>query len=173
METCACIKKREFDISVTNKGCEYLVLEDQSIWVSKNGFTKPDRYNIVLKIPSRGVERKISIKTDGKTILSSKDLFGSKDLKCLTDDIYCITTESCGYTLTINRLYLCNIEVKYRELVSKYALTMSDDEMSTLSKLRLDMESLKINVEKGNLQTAKNLFKTLKDKLKAYHCDNC
>lgn len=173
MSTCACIKKREFDISVSHKGCEFLVLEDQSTWVSGQGFDKPDTYDVTIKIPSRGVEVVLPVKTEGKTILTSRELFGSMDVKCLPDDIYCFSVNSCGYTLNINRAYLCSVEVRLNELIYKFAETMTEDQRKTILDLKLQIQSIKINAEKGNLDTAKRLFKIVKDKLKSYHCDNC
>lgn len=173
MSTCACIKKREFDILVSHKGCEFLVLEDQSTWVGGEGYSKPDAYDVTIKIPSRGVEKVLSIKTEGKTFLTSRELFGSKDLKCLPDDIYCFSTKSCGYTLNINRAYLCTVETRLNELIYKYAETMTEDQRKIILDLKLQIQSIKINAEQGNLDTAKRLFKIVKDKLKSYHCDNC
>lgn len=173
MSRCACIKKREFDIAVSHKGCEFLVLEDQSVWVSGDGFSKPSTYNVTIKVLSRGVEVTLPISTEKKTFLTSKELFNSLDSKCLPDDIYCITTESCGYKLTINRAYLCNLEVKINELVYKYAEDMDSEQRDIITDLKLKAESIKINAEQGNLEIAKRLFKSVKDKLKSYHCDNC
>ena len=169
MSTCACIKKREFDILVSHKGCEFLILEDQSTWVGD----KPSTYDVTLKIGSRGTEVTIPIKTEGKTVLTSKELYGSRDQKCLPDDIYCFTTISCGYTLSINRAYLCNMEVSLNDLIATFAETMSEKERKIILDLKLQIASIKINAEKGNMENAKRLFKIVKDKLKLYHCDNC
>ena len=171
--SCACIKKREFDIAVSHKGCEFLVLEDQSLWVSGDGYSKPKYYNVTIGILDRGIEIVLPIKTEGKTFLTSKELFNSLDSKCLPDGIYCFSTESCGYKLTINRAYLCTIEVKLNELIYKYAESMDADERKIISDLKLQIQSIKINAEQGNLEIAKRLFQKVKDKLKSFHCDNC
>lgn len=173
MSTCACIKKREFDISVSHKGCEFLVLEDQSTWASGNGYVKPKTYDVTIKIPSRGVEKVLPINTEGKTIITSMDLFGSMAPKCLPDEVYCFSTESCGYILNINRAYLCSLQIKLNDLVAKYSPTMDAEQRRIILDLKLQVQSIEINAEKGNLETAKKLFKIVKDKLKSYHCDNC
>lgn len=171
--SCACIKKREFDISVLHKGCEILVLEDQSTWVGDFGYDKPDTYDVLVTIPSRDVEVTLSLKTNAKNFITSKDLFGSDITKCLPDDIYCFSVVSCGYKLNINRAYLCTVELKLNELVAKYAETMTEDQRKTILDLTLQIQSIKLNAEQGNVEIAKRLFKKVKDKLKNYHCDNC
>lgn len=171
--SCACIQKREFDISVTHKGCEYLVLEDQSMWVEKLGYDKPNTYDVLIKIPSRNVEVIVPINVKGKTFLTSVELFGSKNVTCLPDDIYCMTTTTCGYDLTINRAYLCSLDVKLNELVAKFATTMNQEQRTMITDIRLEIAAIRINAEKGNINLANSLFKIVKDKLKKYHCDDC
>lgn len=167
---CACIKKREFDLNVSHKGCEFLVINDQSTW---SGIEVPDFFNVTIKIVSRDSEVTLPISTKGATTLSSKQLLNTIDQKCLPDDIYCFTTKSCGYPLKINRAYLCGLETRLNDLVSKYAETMDAEQRKLIFTLRMQIDSIKINAEKGNLELAKKLFKIVKDKLNAYHCDNC
>lgn len=171
--SCACIKKREFDISVSHKGCQYLVLEDQSTWVHDFGYDKPRTYEVRVNVPSRNVDVVLELNTDGKNYITSKDLFGSVDLKCLPDDIYCFTVMSCGYKLNINRAYLCTVETKLNELIAKYAETMTVKERKIILDLTLQIESIKINAEQGNVKITKRLFKKVKAKLKDHHCENC
>jgi len=170
---CPCIKKREFDIVISNRGCEYLVLEDQSVWVQDFGYEKPETFEVTIKIDSRNIEKKVTLKTNGKNILTSKDLFDSTDLECLPDDVYCISTVSCGYELTINKANLCGVKSKLNELIYKYAETMNADQRKIIFDLKLLIQSIEVNAEQDNITTARRLFKDVKDKLKAYHCDNC
>ena len=169
MSVCACIKKREFDIVISYRGCEILLLEDQSIWVGE----KPKTYDITLTALSRGMAVNVTLDLNKKTQLTSKDIFKSETITCLPDDIYCITTESCGYKLSINRAYLCNMELKVNEMVAKFANTMSEDERKIIQDFKLQIDAIKINTEKGNLETARKIFKSVKEKLNHYKCDNC
>lgn len=171
--SCACIKKREFDISVSNRGCDVLVFEDQSNWVADAGFNKPDTYKVVIEIPSRGMSKELDIKTSGKNFITSVDLYGTIDRENLADEIYCISTVSCGYDLKINRASLANLELKVNELIAKYALHMEDAQSRLLMDFILQLESIKINAEQGNHNLAIKLFSKLKKTLKNYHCDNC
>lgn len=173
MSNCACIKKKEFDILVTHKGCEYLVIQDQSTWVSGDVYNKPATFKVKIKIPSRGVEKEITLFTDKPNYLTSKDLFDSQELQCLPDDIYCFSVESCGYTLNINRAYLCRMETKLDELIYKFAEDMNASNRKIIIDTEFQLASIRINAERGNVEIAKRLFNLLKEKLKSYHCDNC
>lgn len=172
--SCACIKKREFDLYVTHKGCETLVIEDRSTWMEEKGYVaRPPSYDVTLQIPSRDFEKVLTINTNARNYFTSKELFGSDNLQCLPDDIYCFSTQSCGYGLHINRAYVCDAEVKLDELVYKFAETMSKEERKVILDLTLQIESIKLNAEKGNVKIAQRLFQKVKQKLKEYHCDNC
>lgn len=171
--SCACIKKREFDLYVSHKGCETLVIEDQSNWMTDKGYVKPKTYDVTIKIPSRNYEQVFTLKTDGRNYLTSRELFGSSELQCLPDDIYCFSVESCGYDLIINRAYLCGLEVKLNELIYKFAETMTQEQRKVIVDTSLQLDSVKLNAQMGNVEIAQRLFKKVKDKLKEYHCDNC
>lgn len=166
---CGCIKKRDFNVELSYKGCEYLVLEDASIWSGDI----PETYEIELQIPSRNKTINLELKTGVKNTFTTVDLFNTSNLQCLPDDIYCITTESCGYSLKINRAFLCNSEIRVNELIYKYALDLDKDKRQLLLDFKTKLDSIKINAKLGNSEISKKLYKLLSDKLKEHHCDNC
>lgn len=171
--SCGCIKKRDFDIDISFKGCETLVIEDQSVWSTGPGYTKPDSYTITINIPSRGSTVDLEIKTNSKNYFTSKDLFNSIDIQCLPDDIYCFTTTSCGNKLTITRAILCNTEIKLDELISKFSDELDPDKRQLIFEISSGIEAIKINSKKGNLETSKKLLKRLNKKLESFNCEHC
>lgn len=166
---CGCIKKRDFDLIFTDSGCEYLVIQDNSSWQDQ----KPEKFIITLKIASRNIEKDLEIYTDRANKFSSIDLLGASEVKCLPDEIYCITTESCGYSLSINRVYLCGLRQEVSQLLEEYSRTENTKLFQHYTRINSLIDSIEVNVSKGNLDTSKDLFKEVKDRLKNLNCDDC
>ena len=95
---CSCIKNH-YSIHISSEDCKKLIYQDESDWMAGEGFNIPETYPVTISIPSRSKEVTIDVKTKGRTVITSVDLFGSSDLMCLPDDIYCFSTESCGSTI--------------------------------------------------------------------------
>ncbi len=173
MESCPCIKSRDFDLTVTNRGCEHLVIEDASVWMGAQGYEKPETFQVTFESPTRGSSKVLTLKTDARNTFTSIDLFGTTNIQCIADDVYCIRVTSCGYDLTINRAVVCTLQIELNKLIVKFAETLTKDERDTISDLKTSIGAVKLNAEKGNVKTAKKLFKIVKAKLKAATCNNC
>lgn len=168
--SCGCIKKRGFDIHVDNRGCTTMVLEDQSTWV---GGSIPETYSVLVQIPSRNSDVQLDLKVNSRNLLTSKDLLQTAEEQCLPDDIYCFSTQTCGYTLKITRAFLCSTDTKIDKLIADFADDFSLEKQTIIQNLQFLSESVKINAEKDNEQLAKDLFKELKKQLKKFDCDDC
>jgi len=173
MANCACIKKREFDLYVAEKGCGVLVIEDQSVWVKKPEFEVPEAFNVTIDIPSRGVSKELTLYTNKRNIIHNKDLFGLSVDKRIPDDIYCFSTISCGYELKINRAYLCNAKSQVRDLIYKYVDDFSKERREIISNLNITIQAIEINAKIGNVKIASELLKSLNEKLKNFNCVEC
>ena len=118
-------------------------------------------------------EKDLEIYTDRANKFSSIDLLGASEVKCLPDEIYCITTESCGYSLSINRVYLCGLRQEVSQLLEEYSRTENTKLFQHYTRINSLIDSIEVNVSKGNLDTSKDLFKEVKDRLKNLNCDDC
>lgn len=166
---CSCIKGN-YDAHVTNTDCKHLIYEDQSLWMDEIGYTKPETYPLTIHIPSRGSQSTLLVYTDKRNSLTSKELFGSTDVLCLPDDIYCFTVQSCGVSYTISRAFLCNCLMRIDELVSR---AESDDEIKEAKDFKSMAEAVEISVKMGKVEQAREMLTKLKKKLKQKNCTNC
>lgn len=170
ISNCGCIKKREFDIRLYHKGCDMLVLEDKSLWEG----TIPEEYTISLKISSRNITKELVLKTNFQNVFTTKEIYGTESINKINDDIFCITTESCGYLLTINRASLCGFKTKLMGLISKYAFDLNDvEKRNMINNLDNQIKAIEINAEMGNLKIAEELYSLTKEEFDKHFCNNC
>lgn len=169
--SCACIKHRDFNLHVDFIGCERLVIEDQSIWV---GDSLPETYDLVVSVPSRIKDHTVKIYTGKRNIFTTKEFFDTNEELTFPDEIYCFSTTTCNNVkLSITRAVMCKAYYGIQEIVSKYAPTMLDSELKEIAYLKLLYEEIAINAERGNVNEANILYKTLKNRLKDLNCESC
>jgi len=174
MTTCACIKPDHFFVEVGFTNCEVLTLEDMSTWVGKDGLPIPPNYNINVELKERNLSKNISLPSNSKLSLHSNELFTVEGYNCFPDGIYCITTESCGRSLKINRAYTCGVESRLNELIYKFAQDdMHSERRKIIHDLKLKIKAIHLTSEMGNVHQANDLFDDVKRILNEYHCDNC
>lgn len=166
--SCACLKN-DFNISVDSAGCRIMVLDDLSIWMNSEFFVAGDKLTFKITPLSFGVTKEVDFIVNKRNLYNSLDILGIEDA-CLRDDIYCITTTSCGVPYTINRAYLCSTLCKIEQLKAKAKTTEDWEELRELKSL---VEQIKTNSEFGKVTTASNLLKILNKRLKNIKCGSC
>lgn len=162
---CSCIKNN-FDLYVGHTDCNTLILEDQSTWMSDDGYEIPDQYEITLELPSINKKVSLFIDTNKRNVFKSEDILGRPDLK-FEDQFLCIKTSSCGVDYTINRIYLCNTSCKIDSFVSRAKSEVEIEKALDFSYLR---DAVSTNVKIGRMAQAKELFQHLKKKLEYVQC---
>lgn len=166
---CSCIKRSEYDVHVGYLDCKTLVYEDQSKWMTDEGFVMPDLYDVTISIPSLNKEITLSLYTQKRNLITVFDLLGSTDY-CLPDDIYCFTTTSCGISMKVSRAYMCGLDCKIDVLTSKMK---NVDDAKEVRYLRDLSEAVKVNAKLGKHTAATENFTLLKNKLNHLTCGMC
>lgn len=169
---CACIKANGFDLRIDYVDSNTLVIEDFSNWVYSDVQDIPNTINITIRSLDRGVEKSLELKTNCKNRIKYSDLFNDNGKK-IPDGFFCITTESCGISYTINRAFLHNSEIEVMKILSSNSDNLNSDTIDTLYECMLNIDLIKINSELGNFKTSSKIFKKLKRKLKNFKCDEC
>lgn len=167
---CSCIKEYGYNVRLSYRDCRHLVYTDMSNWQDAATYDIPDTYEVKVSVPSRNVENTFPVTTNRNNLISSNELFGTNEKLCLPDDIYCFSCFTCGNEHIINRAFLCNCHSRIDELVAR-AKTQEDYEQANM--FRSMAESIDVNVRMGNIETARELLKVLKKKLKHLTCVNC
>lgn len=163
--SCGCIKKR-FDIHLSSIDCRTLIIEDESLWMSQPGNTKPDTYDVTITIPSRNIQVTLTLFTERRNKITSVELLGTSELECLPDDIYCFEVESCGLKYKISRANTCNIRGKIDELYAS-------ERYELVEEFEMDVQSIDSAVRSGMIDTALGMFQLLNDKLDKIDCETC
>jgi len=146
-----------------------MVLDDLSIWMNSEFFVAGDKLTLTITPLSFGVPKTVEFILNKRNIYNSLDILGLEDV-CLRDDIYCISTVSCGVTYIINRAYLCNTLCKIEQLKAKAKTTEDWEELREMKSL---VEQIKTNSEFGKVTAASTLLKLLNKKLKNLKCGSC
>lgn len=159
----SCIKNY-FNVNLKFTDCEHLQLQDTSEWMEGDAYTIPDEYEVELTVEGwrKTIKKKISPK---KVTTFAANEF---ELSCFSDDILCITTQSCGIKYTKKKVMLCGIECKIKSLLAN---AKTDEDFEVANNFLLKLDSIKINVELDRTELASNLLEALKQQLRKYDCD--
>jgi len=170
MMKCSCIKNYGYDAEVGYRDCRHLTYDDLSDWMNESGYTVPETYPVVIKIPSVGSQALVVVYTNKKNVLTTKELLGTKEKQCLPDDIYCFITESCGKKFTISRAVVCNCQTRVDVLAAR---AESQEEIERAKDFNSMLNAVKVAARIGKVQLASEMLTKLKKKLKHIDCDNC
>lgn len=146
-----------------------MVLDDLSIWMNSEFFVAGDKLTLTITPLSFGVSKTVEFILNKRNIYTSTDILGIDDA-CLRDDIYCISTTSCGVSYTINRAYLCSTLCKIEQLKAK---AKTPEDWEELREMKSLVEQIKTNSEFGKVTTASTLLTILNKKLKNLKCGQC
>lgn len=159
--------RNSFKILVGSTDRKHMTITDASEWMED---LKPDNFEITITDVAHEITGTIEILAKGTNILSSKELFGTKDKICLQDGFYCLKCESCGKKYTINRVFLANTECMIDHLFVK---ANDSEEIQKVNDLYNDLKMIQINTEIGRLNTAEKIYKSLQKKLNTLGCNEC
>lgn len=166
-QKCACLQN-DFNLHISHTDCTRMVVEDQSEWMSVEGYEKPDIIPVKVTNLSTGHELSQEIYTKQRTLLSLGG--SSQPSSCIPDGIYCFECVNCGSNYRINRPYLCNVQCKVDELLAK---AKTQDDKDVVTKLQLMIDSIVIDTRIGKIQKASETFKLLNKRLIHLTCHSC
>lgn len=169
---CACIKANGFDLNFDYVNTNTIIIEDFSTWVYSEIQDIPNVINMTIESLDRGYKTNLELKTNCKNKVTSLDILG-EDLGKIPDGFFCITTESCGISYTINRVFLHNSEIMLMKMIAKESDKLDSEMLEIINEGFILIEAIKINSNLGNLEVSKKLFKKLKRKLQNFRCDEC
>lgn len=162
---CACLRN-DFNLYVTHSDCRYMIIEDQSDWMSEEGYSKPDTLPVKITNLETGQSMKVDVYTSSRTRISFSNFFGN----CIPDGLYCFECVNCGISYKINRPYLCNVQCKVDELLAK---ARTQDQLNEVSKLQLMIDTIIIDTRIGKLEKATETFSLLNKRLNHLTCPSC
>lgn len=161
-----CLKKN-FQLIFGHTDRKHITITDSSDWMNND---KPEKYTIKITNTTHNLSNEISILATGTNVLSTIELFGTKEKLCLQDGFYCIECISCGRGYKINRVFVANTECMIDHLFIK-AVTKEDLDM--VNDFYQDLKMVIINADLGRMETAKKVFMTLTKKLNTIGCNEC
>lgn len=164
--SCPCLKK-DCNLLMGHTDRKHMTLSDASEWM---GNIKPDKFKITITNTLHNISNEIEILASGTNVLSSIELFGTKEKVCLQDGFYCFKVFSCGNTYTLNRVYIANTECMIDKLFIK---KKTKEESERIDDYYNDLKMVIINTELGRLETAQMVYTTLVKKLNAIGCNEC
>lgn len=159
--------KNSFELLFGHTDRKHITITDRSDWM---GNEKPEKYIIKITNKTHNISNEIEILANGTNVLSSIELFGTKDKVCLQDGFYCIDCVSCGNKYKINRVYLANTECMIDHLFIK---ANTEEKLVKIEDLYQDLKMVRINTDLGRMETAQMVFRTLTKKLNALGCNEC
>lgn len=163
---CACLKN-SFDLVIGHTDRKHMTIMDASEWMAD---IKASEYEIIITNLTNGQKHKVMIKGESMNILSTKELFGTEDKKCIMDGFYCFQCANCGKSYKINRVYLANTECMINQL---YVKAKSKEDKERVQDFYQDLKMIKVNAELGRMSTASEIFMTLTKKLLNIGCNEC
>ena len=167
-EPCSCIKKN-FNLVVSSPDRYSLEILDVSEWMSGEQFKLSTSYGVVVEVNIPQNKFNINLKSSSTSLLTQED-FGLSGQDVFPQGIYTFKVEAdgvgCGVTHKIYKAVLSSYQFDYNNLLIK-------EDFSSIKHLGLLIEKIKINTDIGNIETAKELFKVLKEEMSLYSCSNC
>ena len=161
-----CLKKI-FNLLFGHTDRKHITITDASEWMDNE---KPISYTIKITNTTHNLSNEIEILAKGTNVLSTIELFGTKEKMCLQDGFYCIECVSCGRDYKINRVFVANTECMIDHLFIK---VVTKEDLDMVNDLYQDLKMVIINSELGRMETAQKVFRTLTKKLNAIGCKEC
>lgn len=152
---CSCIRNN-YDFLIKSIECDKILYTDLSDWMDDERYIDPETYTVQIKHPNNSTTSE-EVKAKGETKLSLD--------ACLTDGVYCFTTESCGVKYTRHVAIIPSLECSLDKFIA------STDDFNKVYTLKSYIESIKVNARMGKPQKASELFDIAKKELSNINCD--
>lgn len=153
-----------------------MVIDDQSVWMDKIGFTSALSIDVSVKsLTSRGIAAVIPLDFSRRNTLTAKELYGGKEDECIEDGLYCFSIGpdgpgACGVVMSINRAFLPSAYCALDSLIAK-AVGANDER--NYQKVEWLIKAIEAQTSLEMIEKAKATYKVLKDFLKGLSCDCC
>jgi len=158
---CSCLKGKEnYEFSLTYTD-DFLIFEDQSVWVTREGNEPLEEFD--LTILNEGQKLTLKAKVNGKTKIKYSDLPGSKE--CDYDGIYQFIIESCDQVFSRTEAILENIYCAYSRM-----LISDSPDWDNIYRVFQDINIIEAHAQKGFQDKAVDHYDLLKRFLKKINC---
>lgn len=145
-------------------------IEDQSQWMSVDGYDKPDTVKVKITHLETGQSKSLDLYTKQRNRITWGSASGDSPHICIKDGFYCFECINCGTKYKIIRPYLCNVQCKVDELLAK-AKTKLDKQY--VNEFQLMIDTIKINSRLGMFEKASEIFQLLTKRLAHITCHSC
>lgn len=157
---CSCIRGKGYNFFIKVPDNQNIIYVDLSDWMIDDTHSIPNNYEIEILLPGAKAGKEILVNTIGSRI-TAKDL----GLSCLIDGFYKFKVFTCGTNLYKFAAILPNTYCCYKKYISTEGINEKSREMRRL------FDSIKINVELQDVDSANSNFKLLKTLMATVACD--
>jgi len=161
-----CIEGK-FAVRLEYLDCKTMLITDLSVWMPESeGYVTPDTFNVQIRIPELNIDKTLELETSGANKVTTVDLLGDEDARCIPSSMVYFSTFSCGQEYHISKPWLCEYQCAIDGMYARGDI----EPASELDKLIKSVESA-VNV--NMIETAKYTIKLLSRKLKNEKCGSC